>query len=129
MDSERGGVLLMTRLTVIPRGAPVRRDTVKIAPAGQRRRVTTDFENLIGVGSEKHLKLKYATLYLTDLARSDYQKVLKIYLLVHPLHHGRWLLEMRLELNLIFLLAGVVGIGRVSVTTAHTRSRPPPAAG
>lgn len=119
----------MTRLTVIPRGAPVRRDIVKIAPAGQRRRVMIDLENPIGVGSEKHLKLNYATLYLNDPARSDYQRVLKIYLLVHLLHHGRWHLGMRPEPNPIFLLAEVVGTGRVRVTMAHTRSRPLRAAG
>lgn len=125
MDSARGGVLLTTRLTVIPRGAPVRRDIVKIAPAGQRRRVTIDLENPIGVGSEKHLKPNYAILYLND----DYQRVPRIYLLVHLLHRGRWRLEMRLEPNLIFLLAEVVGTGRISVTTAHTHSHRPPAAG
>jgi hypothetical protein len=76
MRSARGDVLWMTRLTVIPRGALVRRDIAKIASAGQRRRVMTDLENPIGAGSEKHLKLNYATLYLNDLARSAYQRVL-----------------------------------------------------
>lgn len=129
MHLARGGVLLMTRLTVIPRGAPVRKDIVKIVPVGQRRRVMIDLENPIGVGSEKHLNLNYATLYLNDLARSDYQRVPKIYLLVHLLHHARWHLGMRPGLNPIFLLAEVVGTGRVRVTMAHTRSQLPPAAG
>jgi hypothetical protein len=119
----------MTRPTVIPRGAPVRRDIVKIAPAGQRRRVTIDLENLIGVGNEKYLRLNYAILCLNDLARSDYQRVLKIYLLLHPLHHERWHPGTRPEPNPILLLAEVVGIGRVRVTMAHTHSRPPPAVG
>jgi len=57
---------LFGRPTVIPRGAPVRRDIVKIAPAGQRRRVTIDLENLIGVGNEKYLRLNYAILCLNE---------------------------------------------------------------
>lgn len=129
MHSAREDVLLMTRPTVIPRGAPVRRDIVKIALAGQRRRVTIDLGNPIGVENGKHLRLNHATLYLNDLARSDCQRVLEIYLLVHLLHHGRWHLGMRPEPNLILLLAEVVGTGRVRVTMAHTRSRPPPVAG
>jgi hypothetical protein len=39
---------------------------VKIALVGQRRRVMIDLENPIGVGSEKYLKLNYATLYLNE---------------------------------------------------------------
>jgi hypothetical protein len=77
MDWARGGVLLMTRyelhlslshecspfrrLTVILRGAPVRRDTTAVG--GRRKKDTIDLENLIGVGpSEKRLKVNHATL-------------------------------------------------------------------
>jgi len=87
-----------------------------------------DLENLIGVGpSEKHLKVKHATL-LTGLARSDYQRALKIYLLVHLLHHGRWHLGMHLEVNLNFLPVEVVETGKVNVIMADMCFRPPQAA-
>lgn len=117
---------MMTRLTVILRGAPARRDTTAVG--GRRKKDMIDLENLIGVGpSEKRLRVNHATL-LTDLVRSDYQRVLRIYLLVHLLHRGRWHLEMHLEVNLNFLPAEVVETGRVSVIMADMCSRPPQAA-
>lgn len=39
---------------------------MKIALAGQRRRVTIDLGNPIGVETAKHLRLNHATLYLNE---------------------------------------------------------------